>query len=350
MTSRKPKSLTYRAAGVDIHRGDKFVDKIAPFAKATRRAEVLGSLGGFGSLVRIPKNYRNPVLVAGTDGVGTKLKLAFEMGRHDTVGIDLVAMNVNDVVVQGAEPLFFLDYLATSRIDPQIHAAVVKGIAAGCKLAGCALVGGETAEMPGFYQPGDYDLAGFVVGVADQKKLLTGEAVREGDVVLGLASSGVHSNGYSLVRKILEARRIKLSRRFPGSSKTVGEVLLEPTRIYVKLCLELFRKVGVHAFAHITGSGLPGNLPRVIPAGLKPVLDRVAWPRTPLFNFLQEQGNVTDDEMLDTFNWGVGMCAILPEKNLAAAMKAAKKHGVESWPIGVIERRRKGDKDFEIVW
>ncbi len=345
-----PRRLTYRAAGVDIHRADRFVDQIAPLAKATFRKEVLGNLGGFGSLVAMPRGYQDPVLVAGTDGVGTKLKLAFQMKRHDTVGIDLVAMNVNDIVVQGAEPLFFLDYLATSKLAPRAAVGIVKGIAQGCRQAGCALVGGETAEMPGFYEPGEYDLAGFAVGVVERKKMLTGKSVRAGDVVVGIESSGVHSNGYSLVRKILETRRLPFKKRVPGLAKPLGEALLAPTRIYVKFALEIYRKNLVHALAHITGSGLPGNLPRVIPSHLRPALDRKAWPRTPLFGFLQEQGGVSDAEMLSTFNWGVGLCAVAPPRAAGRITQIARRYGYKAWAIGVIERRPKGAADFRITW
>lgn len=347
---KKSKALTYRDSGVDIEAADDFVDRIGPLAKSTRRPEVLGAVGGFGSLVGLPEGYKDPVLVAGADGVGTKLKLAFELDRHGTIGIDLVAMNVNDVVVQGAEPLFFLDYLATSHLDPKQATEVIKGIAKGCKQAGCALVGGETAEMPGFYERGEYDLAGFCVGVVERKKILDGSKVRPGDVVIGFASTGVHSNGFSLVRKILEARKIALTDSVGGSKKPIGQRLLEPTRIYVPLALKLLRKTKVHAFAHITGGGLPGNLPRILPDGTRVVIDRRAWPRPKLFQILQDAGSVADEEMLRTFNWGVGFCTVVPQESVTKVKGVAQAQRIVAWEIGTIEKRSKGQGDFEIRW
>ncbi|MCB0218936.1 MAG: phosphoribosylformylglycinamidine cyclo-ligase [Chrysiogenetes bacterium] len=350
--SRRPaKRLSYADAGVSIETGDAFIGKIAPLAKATRRPEVLAPLGGFGSLFAIPKGYRDPVLVSGTDGVGTKLKLAFEMNKHDTIGIDLVAMCVNDIVVQGAEPLFFLDYFSTGKLKPAIGTQVVKGIAKGCKLSGCALVGGETAEMPGMYAPGEYDLAGFSVGIAERKQLLPAKAMRAGDVVIGLASSGVHSNGFSLVRKIIETRGLSLKKPLrPGAKKTLGQYLLEPTKIYVPLALELHRKGLAKGFAHITGGGLIGNLPRVLPGSLKARVTRGAWPRSPLFEFLQEQGNVADAEMLKTFNCGVGFTIIAAEKDAPKILALCKAHKTPAWIIGDLARRKSGDEAFEITW
>src|SRR5438105_12353552 len=301
--------LTYRDSGVDIDEGDALVERIKPHARRTMRPEVLAGIGGFGGLFEVPRRYDEPVLVVGTDGVGTKLKLAFLAGKHDTVGIDLVAMSVNDVVVCGAEPLVFLDYFATSRLKAAEAEQVIKGIAEGCARAGCSLIGGETAELPGFYQGGEYDLAGFCVGVVEKSRILDGAQVRAGDVVLGLASSGLHSNGFSLARKVLEREL----------TPELARDLLEPTRIYVKDCLALREAVQVHAFAHITGGGLPGNLPRVLPAEHRAVLKRGSWPVPEVFRKLQKAGNVTDGEMLRTFNLGVGMCAVVSRADAARA-------------------------------
>ena len=330
--------LTYRDAGVDIDEGDALVERIKPHARRTIRPEVLAGIGGFGGLFEVPKEYREPVLVAGTDGVGTKLKLAFASGRHDTVGIDLVAMSVNDVVVCGAEPVVFLDYYATSRLRAEDAERVVAGIAEGCVRAGCALIGGETAELPGFYADGEYDLAGFCVGVVEKSRILDGSRVRAGHVVLGLASSGLHSNGYSLARKVF-------------GNRPTGELLdqlLEPTRIYVKDCLALRDAFDVHAFAHITGGGLPGNLPRVLPAEHRAAL-RKTWPRQPIFDRLQEAGHVDDAEMLRTFNCGVGMCAVVRGEDAKGARELLKKRGVPAWEIGLVERAP-GLKEPEVVF
>ncbi|MGH8721127.1 MAG: phosphoribosylformylglycinamidine cyclo-ligase, partial [Burkholderiales bacterium] len=290
--------LSYRDAGVDIDAGDALVAAIKPFARRTLRPEVMAGIGGFGALCRIPRKYREPVLVSGTDGVGTKLKLAFALGGHGTIGIDLVAMSVNDVLVQGAEPLFFLDYFACGKLDHAVAAEVVKGIARGCELAGCALIGGETAEMPGMYPAGEYDLAGFCVGVVERKKIVSGRAIRPGDVLLGLASSGAHSNGYSLIRRILE--------RAAADAATL-DALMQPTRIYVKPILKLLRSVSVKGLAHITGGGLVGNVPRVLPQRTRAVIDARAWPRPPLFDWLQRKGAVAEAEMHRVFNCGIGM-------------------------------------------
>ncbi len=339
MTDGK-KPLTYRDAGVDIDAGDALIDRIAPAAKRTTRVGVLGGLGGFGSLFELPKGFREPVLVAGTDGVGTKLRLAIDWQRHDTVGIDLVAMCVNDIVVQGAEPLFFLDYYASAKLDVAVAASVIEGIAKGCELAGCALVGGETAELPGMYHGADYDLAGFAVGVVEKSKLLDGSRVAHGDVVLGLASSGVHSNGYSLVRKVIE--RVGAGPTTPIAGVPLIERAMEPTRIYVKSVLALLKDHPVHALAHITGGGIVENLPRVIPAGLGATIDPKSWPCLPIFEWLQREGAIADAEMLRTFNCGIGMCVVVAESAVAGAMRSLQMHGETVHRIGRIERGPEG--------
>jgi len=319
--------LTYRDSGVNIGEGDALVERIKPHARRTLRPEVLAGIGGFGGLFEIPKGYREPVLVAGTDGVGTKLKLAFTSGRHETVGIDLVAMSVNDVVVCGAEPVAFLDYFATSRLRADQAERVIAGIAEGCVRAGCALIGGETAELPGFYAEGEYDLAGFCVGVVEKSRILDGSRVRAGDAVLGLASSGLHSNGYSLARKVFGDR----------PTGELLDLLLEPTRIYVKDCLALRAAIDVHAFAHVTGGGLPGNLPRVLPPEHRAVLRPGSWPRPRIFELLQKTAKIDDAEMLRTFNCGVGMCAVVRREDAAAARDLLQARGQPAWEIGVIE-------------
>ena len=317
--------LTYRDAGVDIDEGDALVERIKPHARRTMRPEVLAGIGGFGGLFELPKGYQEPVLVVGTDGVGTKLKLAFLAGKHDTVGIDLVAMSVNDVVVCGAEPLVFLDYFATSRLRAADAEQVVKGIAEGCVQAGCALIGGETAELPGFYSDDEYDLAGFCVGVVEKSRVLDGSRVRAGDVVVGMASSGLHSNGFSLARKVFEK-----------DLQSVASELLAPTRIYVKDCLALRDAIDVHAFAHITGGGLPGNLPRVLPAEHRAVVQRT-WPVPEVFERIQERGAVASDEMFRTFNMGIGMCAVVRERDLQDAIATLAARGLPAFAIGRIE-------------
>jgi phosphoribosylformylglycinamidine cyclo-ligase len=329
--------LSYRDAGVDIDAGDRLVENIKPFAKGTMRPEVLAGIGGFGALFEISKNYRNPVLVSGTDGVGTKLKLAFQLNRHDTVGIDLVAMSVNDILVQGAEPLFFLDYFACGRLDVDIATRVVRGIAAGCEQAGCALIGGETAEMPGMYPEGEYDLAGFAVGVVEKEHIITGLTIREGDVVLGLASSGAHSNGYSLIRKIIEKNNADLSSNLDG--KTLIDVIMAPTRIYVKPVLELMKHLPVKGLAHITGGGLVENIPRVLPEGVTAVLKKASWDMPPFFRWLQQQGNVLDSEMHRVFNCGIGMVLIIAPELADNAVKLLQSAGETVWRIGVIRQR-----------
>jgi phosphoribosylformylglycinamidine cyclo-ligase len=329
-------SLSYRDAGVDIDAGNALVERIKPLAAATVRPGVLTGLGGFGALFELPwEKYRQPVLVSGTDGVGTKLKLALLLERHDTVGIDLVAMCANDILVAGAEPLFFLDYYATGRLDLEIATAVIKGIAKGCELAGCALAGGETAEMPGMYAQGDYDLAGFCVGIAEKDSLLKPEWVRPGDVLIGLASSGPHSNGYSLIRKIIEVSAVDLSQELAGAP--LAERLIAPTRIYVKPVLELMREVEVHAMAHITGGGLPENLPRVLPDGTRAVIDLTSWRRPVVFDWLQAAGGVSDGEMLRTFNCGVGMVLCVASEDAERARELLVRNGEDPWVIGRIE-------------
>ncbi len=330
-----PSSISYRDAGVDIDAGNSLVERIKPIVKKTFRPGVLTGLGGFGALFELPLDrYKEPVLVSGTDGVGTKLKLALELGRHDSVGIDLVAMCVNDIVVTGAEPLFFLDYIATGKLDVDVATDVVRGIARGCELSGCALTGGETAEMPGMYGEGDYDLAGFSVGIVEKSQLLTPDKVGAGDVLLGLASSGPHSNGYSLIRKIIEVKQLDLDSEFDGG--TLGEALLAPTHIYVKSLLALQEKVDIHALAHITGGGLPENLPRVLPEGVDAVIDTDSWQRPAVFQLLQQEGNVDEFEMLRTFNCGIGMVICLPENQADSARQALTEAGETVYRIGRI--------------
>jgi len=326
-----PKRLSYRDAGVDIDAGDALVEAIKPFARRTLRPEVLAGIGGFGALCRIPRKYRYPVLVSGTDGVGTKLKLAFALGRHGTVGIDLVAMCANDVLAQGAEPLFFLDYFACGKLDRATAARVIQGIARGCELAGCALVGGETAEMPGMYPAGEYDLAGFCVGVAERSRIIDGRNIRPGDVLLGLASSGPHSNGFSLVRKIL--RRKKADRR-------TLDALMAPTRIYAKPILKLLGSVPVKGIAHITGGGMTGNVPRILPRETRALIRKAAWPRPEIFAWLQREGNVAEDEMLRVFNCGIGLVLCLERKRVPRAKEILARHGEKVFEIGAIEAAR----------
>jgi phosphoribosylformylglycinamidine cyclo-ligase len=334
----KPRiSLTYRDAGVDIDAGDDLVEAIKPIAAATNRPGVLAGVGGFGALFQIPTDrYREPVLVSSTDGVGTKLKLAIELNKHDTIGIDLVAMCVNDVIVQGAEPLFFLDYFATGKLDNETAKAVIRGIGEGCRQAGCALVGGETAEMPGMYAKGDYDLAGFTVGVVEKSKIIDGLSVKTSDVLIGIAASGPHSNGYSLVRKVIEVSKAALDQPFDG--RRLGEVLLTPTRIYVKPLLALMRLVPVHAAAHITGGGLPGNVPRVLPKGVRAVIDGRAWKRHAIFDWLQENGGIEDFEMYRTFNCGIGMVLAVDAQDAEKTIDILQATGETASIIGRIER------------
>jgi len=333
--------LTYREAGVDIEAGDALVERIKPFAQRTMRPEVLGGIGGFGALVEVSKKYREPVMVAGTDGVGTKLKLAFRLKKHDTIGIDLVAMSVNDILVLGAEPVFFLDYFACGKLDVGVAAAVVQGIAAGCERSGCALIGGETAEMPGMYDPNEYDLAGFAVGLVDKAKIIDGSTIGIGDVVIGLASSGAHSNGYSLVRRVVAVSGADLYEKF-DNERTLGEALLEPTRIYVKPVLALLAQVPVKGMAHITGGGLTENIPRVLPQGVCARLERARWPALAIFDWLQRYGNIEDAEMARTFNCGIGMTLVVARTDAPKAVATLTDLGVEAYEIGEIVAREAG--------
>ncbi|MBW7983489.1 phosphoribosylformylglycinamidine cyclo-ligase [Enterobacillus tribolii] len=328
-------TLSYKDAGVDIDAGNALVDRIKGVVKETRRPEVMGGLGGFGALCALPQKYREPILVSGTDGVGTKLRLAMDLKRHDTIGIDLVAMCVNDLVVQGAEPLFFLDYYATGKLDVDTAASVISGIAEGCKQSGCALVGGETAEMPGMYHGEDYDVAGFCVGVVEKSEIIDGSKVQAGDALIALGSSGPHSNGYSLVRKILEVSGADpLQQQLEG--KPLADHLLEPTRIYVKPVLKLIEEHDIHAVAHLTGGGFWENIPRVLPAGTQAVIDEASWQWPAVFNWLREAGNVSTHEMYRTFNCGVGMIIALPATQADAAVALMKNLGENAWKIGTI--------------
>jgi len=333
-------SLSYRDAGVDIDAGDALVEAIKPLAKRTMREGVLGGIGGFGGLFEISKKFKEPVLVSGTDGVGTKLRLAFELNRHDTVGIDLVAMSVNDILVQGAEPLFFLDYFACGKLDVATATAVVSGIAKGCEDSGCALLGGETAEMPGMYPDGEYDLAGFAVGAVEKSQIIDGSKIVPGDVVLGLASSGIHSNGYSLVRKIIEVAKPDLEADFHG--RKLADVLMAPTRLYVKPLLALMASMEVKGLVHITGGGLVENIPRVLKDDLTAVLDGSSWTMPPLFQWLQQHGGVADAEMHRVFNCGIGMTVIVSKENADAAFAQLEAAGETVYRIGEIRARAEG--------
>jgi len=334
--------LSYRDAGVDIDAGDQLVENIKPYAKRTMRPEVLSGIGGFGGLVEISKKFKEPVLVSGTDGVGTKLKLAFELNRHDTVGIDLVAMSVNDILVQGAEPLFFLDYFACGKLDVPSATEVIKGIAKGCEDSGCALIGGETAEMPGMYPEGEYDLAGFAVGVVEKSKIITGEHIKPGDVVLGLASNGAHSNGYSLVRKIIARSKPDLNAKFDGD-RSLADCIMAPTRLYVKPLLSLMQSITIKGMAHITGGGITENVPRVLPANVVADIDSKTWQMPKLFEWLREGGNVEAQEMFRTFNCGIGMVVIVAAADADTAIKQLQAAGETVSRIGTI-RARAGDE------
>jgi len=342
-------TLTYRDAGVDMDEGDRLVELIKPYARPTLRPEVLAGIGGFGGLFALDvKKYREPVLVSGTDGVGTKLKVAFAADRHGTIGQDLVAMCVNDVAVVGAEPLFFLDYFATGKLSAAQGAEVVKGIAEGCRLAGCALIGGETAELPGFYAQGEYDLAGFAVGCVERARIVDGRSVVPGDVVIGIASSGLHSNGYSLARKAL-MERYPLGQRFDAlGQKTLADALLEPTRIYAKDVLALLEKVPAKSFAHVTGGGLPGNVPRNLPDGTRAVVDERRWPRPAIFDLVEQEGQVPRDEMYRTFNMGLGLVAVVSPGDEAAAHAVLRARGLAAWTVGGIEKGA-GEATCEVV-
>ncbi len=339
--------LTYRDAGVDIDAGESLVDAIKPIAKATRRSGCMDELGGFGALFQIPAGYKEPILVSGTDGVGTKLRLAIDSGIHDTIGIDLVAMCANDILVQGAEPLFFLDYFATGKLDVHTAAGIVSGIGEGCKLAGAALIGGETAEMPGMYADGDYDLAGFCVGVVEKSNIIDGTEVSEGDVLVALSSSGPHSNGYSLIRKVIEVSNTDLQQPFGGT--TLARALLEPTRIYVKPVLNLLKAEPIHALAHITGGGLSGNISRVIPDGLCAIVERASWELPDIFKWIQKNGNINDDEMLNTFNCGMGMVLVVAAKDAPAVVKNLEDQGEKVWLAGRIDKAEAGSERVRII-
>lgn len=345
-TGSEKTSLSYKDAGVDIDAGNALVERIKGVAKRTSRPEVMGGLGGFGALCELPAGYRQPVLVSGTDGVGTKLRLAMDLGKHDTIGIDLVAMCVNDLVVAGAEPLFFLDYYATGHLNVDMAADVVSGIGAGCELAGAALVGGETAEMPGMYEGDDYDLAGFCVGVVEKEEIIDGSRVRTGDSLIALASSGPHSNGYSLIRKILEISGA--DPQMPMGEHSLAEALLEPTRIYVKPLLKLIRESQVNALSHITGGGLLENIPRVLPKNAKAVINTASWTIPPVFQWLQEQGNVDAREMYRTLNCGVGMVIAVPAERTDEALALLAGEGETAWVIGAIEAATEGEEQVEL--
>ncbi|OBW91178.1 phosphoribosylaminoimidazole synthetase [Gallibacterium genomosp. 3] len=329
-------TLSYKDAGVDINAGNELVDRIKPHVKRTRRAEVIGGLGGFGALCAIPTKYKEPILVSGTDGVGTKLRLAIDLHKHDTIGIDLVAMCVNDLIVQGAEPLFFLDYYATGKLEVDVASDVIKGIADGCEQSGCALIGGETAEMPGMYHANDYDLAGFCVGVVEKNEIIDGSAVRVGDALIALGSSGPHSNGYSLIRKIIELAGVSPAETLLDG-KPLADHLLAPTKIYVKSILQLIKHVDVHAIAHLTGGGFWENIPRVLPDHVRAVINENSWQWPSVFRWLQENGNVDIYEMYRTFNCGVGMVIALPQEDVETALALLAQTGEKAWVIGQIE-------------
>ncbi|OYY80104.1 MAG: phosphoribosylformylglycinamidine cyclo-ligase, partial [Methylophilales bacterium 16-45-9] len=331
----------------DIEAGDALVEQIKPYAKRTMRPEVLGGIGGFGSLFAVPQKFKEPILVSGTDGVGTKLKLAFELNKHDTVGIDLVAMSVNDILVQGAEPLFFLDYFACGKLEVGVAAQVIKGIAQGCEQSGCALVGGETAEMPGMYPAGEYDLAGFAVGCADKSKLIDGTTIAAGDIVLGLASSGAHSNGYSLIRKLIDKSGIDFESDFHG--RKFKDVVMEPTRIYVKSLLKLIEALPVKGMAHITGGGITENIPRVLPAGLTAEIKASGWQLPPLFQWLQAQGNIVPSELYKTFNCGIGMAVIVAKEHVAQAKQLLEASGETVFEIGHVRAQNAGEAPTIVV-
>ncbi|EKO3427340.1 phosphoribosylformylglycinamidine cyclo-ligase [Vibrio fluvialis] len=339
-------SLSYKDAGVDIDAGNALVERIKGAVKRTRRPEVMGGIGGFGALCELPTKYKHPVLVSGTDGVGTKLRLALDMKKHDTIGIDLVAMCVNDLIVQGAEPLFFLDYYATGKLDVDTAADVVSGIADGCVQAGCALIGGETAEMPGMYEGEDYDVAGFCVGVVEKEDIIDGSKVAVGDALIAVGSSGPHSNGYSLVRKILEVSGADKNEMLEG--KTIGEHLLQPTKIYIQSGLKLIAEHDIHAISHITGGGFWENIPRVLPQGTKAVIDGSSWEWPVIFQWLQEKGNVNTHEMYRTFNCGVGLVIALPKDQAQSAVELLQQEGENAWVIGEIAAAQENEEQVEI--
>ena len=347
----KNKAVSYRDAGVDMEAGDALVEQIKPYAKRTMRPEVMAGIGGFGSMFEMPKKFKNPVLVSGTDGVGTKLKLAFELNMHDTVGIDLVAMSVNDILVQGAEPLFFLDYFACGKLDVNTAAQVIKGIAQGCEQAGCALVGGETAEMPGMYPAGEYDLAGFAVGCVDKENIINGLTIEAGDIVLGLASSGAHSNGYSLIRKLITDAGVDFESDANGyfAGKKFKDVVMAPTKIYVKSLLKLIDALPVKGMAHITGGGITENIPRVLPVGLTAEINAKSWQMPPIFTWLQAQGNITHSEMYKTFNCGIGMAIVIAKEHAAQAKQMLEAGGETVFEIGFIRAQIAGEAPTVVV-
>lgn len=335
--------LTYSQAGVDIEKGNEAVELIKPFVKSTFRPEVVTDLGGFGGLFALNTDkYQEPILVSGTDGVGTKLKLAFQMGKHDTIGIDAVAMCVNDILVSGAEPLFFLDYLAVGKLDPQLVVEIVKGVAEGCRQGGCSLIGGETAEMPGFYQEGEYDIAGFAVGVVDRPKIIDGSTIKAGDIVLGIPSSGLHSNGFSLARKVLlEQEKFDLDAKLPELGAPVGEVLIEPTRIYVSLIRKILEKHRIKGMAHITGGGLLENIPRILPENCQCLINQDSWPSTPIFQLIQNRGQIETQEMFKTFNMGIGMILIVDREEAQLVMDYGQDNNEKIYRIGSITEGEK---------
>ncbi|VAV84743.1 Phosphoribosylformylglycinamidine cyclo-ligase [hydrothermal vent metagenome] len=343
--------MTYKDAGVDISEGERLVGMIKPLAKSTYTSGVIGGIGGFGGAFSGSfKGLKNPVLISGTDGVGTKLKLAFMADKHDSIGIDLVAMCVNDIVTTGARPLFFLDYFSTGSLQAKKAAAVVRGIAKGCKDAGCALIGGETAEMPGLYGKGEYDLAGFSVGVVDKAKIIDGKKVRPGDAIIGIASSGLHSNGYSLARKVIfEELKLKLSDRPKGLRKTIGSELLTPTRIYVKTVLELNKHIKIKAISHITGGGLIENVPRVLPKDTKAVIEKGSWPVLPIFSIIQKGGNIDEKEMLRAFNCGIGLVLIVAKRDAQKTLDKLERLGERAFRIGTVEERKKGQHAVKLT-
>ena len=344
---REDSAITYKDSGVDIEAGNNLIDKIKPYAKSTFRKEVLGGLGGFGSMFEMPSHIDNPVLVSGTDGVGTKLKLAFELNDHDTIGQDLVAMCVNDIIVQGAEPLFFLDYFACGKLNTEIAEKVIKGISDGCKLARCSLVGGETAEMPGMYQGDEYDLAGFCVGAVDKQKIIDGKNVDEGNILLGISSSGAHSNGYSLIRKILSEKKINLDLKL--GSESIGEALIKPTKIYTQSILEVLKTERINAMAHITGGGLSENIPRVLPKDLKAVIYKNSWEMPRLFNWIKSEANINDGELFKTFNCGIGMVLIVKKELKERVITSLRNSKENVFEIGKIIKKDTNDAQIQIL-
>ena len=340
-------SITYKDSGVNIEAGNNLIEKIKPHAKATFRKEVLGGLGGFGSMFEMPNHINNPVLVSGTDGVGTKLKLAFELNKHDTIGQDLVAMCVNDIIVQGAEPLFFLDYFACGKLNTQIAEKVIKGISDGCKLAKCSLVGGKTAEMPGMYQGDEYDLAGFCVGAVDKTKIIDGKSVDEGDIIIGISSSGAHSNGYSLIRKIISEKKINLDLKI--DNETIGDLLIKPTKIYTQSILEVLKTEKINAMAHITGGGLTENIPRVIPNEFKAVISKISWQMPKLFSWIKSEAHLDDDELFKTFNCGIGMVIIVKKESKDRVLISLRNSKENAFEIGKITKKVVDEPQIQII-